>query len=324
MESLDFIPLHNSLKGVTAAELMKMDIPEPKWAVPEILPEGCIILAGRPKKGKSMLALNIGLQIASGEKVLGAIDVQRGTVIYFALEDTYKRLQKRIKTMLQGKDAPDKLVLHRQISNMYESGLALLEEEIKKYDDLRLVIIDTLKKFNLGKKRRSKILYDEDYNDISQIKALADKHNVCILLIHHVRKQESDEGDIMDTISGTFGLTGGADGSIVLKRSDHRSAVLYVIGRDVLEAQHILEYDPDSMSWEMAGEAKDKKSTQMKQKVYDTIKNSSSPLSPSDIAKFTGYDAQYVKNVLPKLIDEGGIVKVDRGQYAYIENKSLP
>ncbi|MGH3326786.1 MAG: AAA family ATPase, partial [Streptomycetales bacterium] len=39
----------------TADELMAMEFPEPRWAVPGILAEGVNLLAGPPKVGKSWL-----------------------------------------------------------------------------------------------------------------------------------------------------------------------------------------------------------------------------------------------------------------------------
>ena len=39
-----------------AFDLMNMNFPEPKWAVPGLLTEGLNILAGKPKHGKSILA----------------------------------------------------------------------------------------------------------------------------------------------------------------------------------------------------------------------------------------------------------------------------
>ena len=59
------------LNDFNAAELVQMEIPEPKWAVSEIIPEGLTILAGKPKRGKSMMALNLAISITNGGLALG-------------------------------------------------------------------------------------------------------------------------------------------------------------------------------------------------------------------------------------------------------------
>ena len=44
-------------------------------AIPNIMPEGLNILAGKPKMGKSIMALNICIEVARGGKALNEIDV---------------------------------------------------------------------------------------------------------------------------------------------------------------------------------------------------------------------------------------------------------
>lgn len=133
--------------GITASELMRKDFPEPRWAIQGILPEGLTILAGKPKKGKSIFALNISLSITRGGLALGKIPVERGAVIYLALEDTERRLQGRIKQMSFGEQAPDNLHLFTKWPRMDASGLEFLETKIAEIPNVRLVIIDTLQRF---------------------------------------------------------------------------------------------------------------------------------------------------------------------------------
>ena len=56
---------------LTAADLMAAELPEVRWIVPAILPEGVTILGGKPKMGKSWLALGLGVSVASGGVALG-------------------------------------------------------------------------------------------------------------------------------------------------------------------------------------------------------------------------------------------------------------
>ncbi|OLT22936.1 hypothetical protein BJF78_32745 [Pseudonocardia sp. CNS-139] len=94
-----------------ALELMSMSFPEPRWAVPGVICEGVTLLAGPPKVGKSWLALGLALDIAAGWAALGSIPVEPGPVLYLALEDTARRLQSRMRTVLAGREAPAGLTL---------------------------------------------------------------------------------------------------------------------------------------------------------------------------------------------------------------------
>src|SRR5450759_1390743 len=199
------------ISGITAAELMEKIFPEPRWAIPGILPEGLNLLAGKPKKGKSIFALNIGLSIALGGLALGKIPVEQGAVMYLALEDTERRLQKRIKQMMPYSEAPAALHLFTKWPRMDAGGLELLEAKISEIPNIRLIIIDTLQKFRNPTKGNAN-LYVEDYETVTKLKDVADRMGVCLLLIHHLRKAESN--DIFDTLSGSLGLTGGTDGNL--------------------------------------------------------------------------------------------------------------
>lgn len=83
------------------ADLQHEQLPEIRWAIDPILPEGVTILGGKPKLGKSWLALTLQVAIAEGGAALGKYPVERGEVLYISLEDNKKRLQKRTNTLLQ-------------------------------------------------------------------------------------------------------------------------------------------------------------------------------------------------------------------------------
>jgi hypothetical protein len=77
---------------------------------------------------------------------LGSVPIDTGSAIYLALEDTFRRLQRRVSPMLNGARPSDKLHLFTEWPRMPE-GLVLLDVEMRKHPDLRLVVIDTYAKF---------------------------------------------------------------------------------------------------------------------------------------------------------------------------------
>src|SRR5918995_4663655 len=133
--------------AVRATELLAIEFPEPRWIVPGIIPEGTTILAGKPKMGKSWLAL-------------GTKRVERGAVLYLALEDNPRRLQSRLKKLLAGGAAPEGLELATEWPRLGDGGLDALEAWLNTHPDARLVVIDTLAKFRTG--QTGKNLYKED------------------------------------------------------------------------------------------------------------------------------------------------------------------
>lgn len=308
------------LRGIAASTLMEMSFPEARWAIPGILPEGINILAGKPKKGKSIFALNICLDIAIGYKVLNRIHAEKGTVLYFALEDSERRLQDRIGLMMRGEQAPEQLILYNKIEGTEIERLAKLRNEIKNFPNTRLVVIDTLAMFLAGQRSNIQYSYEQDYQKIVQFKEIADKYHISMLLNHHQRKMAAD--DVMDTILGTQGIAAAADGLLVMvDGSGQSNCNLTVKGRDVEEVTFALKFDPEVLRWNLLESITETKSTPLKQKIYDLLKVCGEPLTPKIIAERTSLREQYVKNTLPKLLSEGGIIKVDRGQYVHIHHK---
>lgn len=307
-----------TITGITAAELMHKVFPEPRWAIPGILPEGLNLLAGKPKKGKSIFALNIGLSIALGGLALGKIQVEAGAVLYLALEDTQRRLKKRISQMLPyANNWPDGLHLVTEWPRMGSGGIEKLEAEIPTIENLRLVIIDTLGKFRKQMKGNVN-LYADDTDTIGKIKELADRVGVCILVIHHLRKAEAD--DIFDTMSGSLGLTGAADGNLVLE-SIRGNVTLHITGRDVEATELALELDGKMLAWRLLGERAEVKATSDQQKLYDAIKNAVEPLSPKELASITGISIGCLKNMLAKFLEKGDVQKATYGRYSYKERE---
>jgi phage/plasmid primase-like uncharacterized protein len=303
--------------GITAAELMKKVFPEPKWAVPNILPEGLNVLAGKPKHGKSIMALNVALAISTGGVALSFAGVERGVVIYLALEDTQRRLQARVRQMLYQDRAPGDLFFYTEWPQVGNGGLRALKEEIGNHCNVRLVVIDTWKLFRPASKGAvGKNLYDVDYESVTPIKKLAERKEVSVLMIHHLRKGDAD--DVFDTFSGSLGLTGAADGLLALKRvTGQADAELHITGRDLEAAEYGLRFHPDMLSWQVIGKADEVKSTNSRQILFDTLKKADAPLSPKDIAKLTGLKNHYIRNTLPILIKKGDVIKVERGKYRH-------
>ena len=91
--------------------------------------------------------------------------------------------------------------------------------------------------------------YSSDYEVIGKLKQFADRHGVCILIVHHTRKQPA--GDSFEKISGTTGLSGCADGALIMqkeKRTDGK-ATLEISGRDQPDQRLYLSKDQERLVW---------------------------------------------------------------------------
>jgi RecA-family ATPase len=212
-----------------------------------LLCAGTYLLAGAPKVGKSFLVAQLAYHVSTGLK-LWDYEVHKGTVLYLALEDNYQRLQERMFRMfgIEGTDDLHFAVYAKQIGNGLDEQL---EKFLREHPNTNLVIIDTLQKVReVGGDAYS---YANDYEIVGKFKQFADKHNICLLLVHHTRKQPA--GDKFEMISGTTGLLGCADGAFLLQKENRTdlSATLDIVGRDQADQRLYLTRDQEHLCWNL-------------------------------------------------------------------------
>lgn len=235
------------LHTVTLDELMEQVFQGKAAVVENLLYTGAYILAGAPKIGKSFLVAQIAYHISSGRPLWG-YQVRQGTVLYLALEDDEGRLQRRMYRMF-GVEGANSLYFATN-AKLIGSGLdGQLENFVQEHRDTRLIVIDTLQK--VRETVNDSYSYSSDYDVISKLKQFADKHGVCVLIVHHTRKQPA--GDSFEMISGTTGLLGCADGALLMqkeKRTDGK-ATLDIVGRDQPDQRLYLTKDQEHLVWEL-------------------------------------------------------------------------
>lgn len=213
-----------------------------------LLYPGTYLFVGAPKVGKSFLMAQLAYHVSIGLNLWGYI-VSKGTVLYLALEDTPKRLQGRMFRMF-GENSTNNL--HFTTGGAKQVGLGLVEQLrgfVQNHPDTKLIIIDTLQK--VREAGGDKFSSANDYELVGKLKQFADAHHLCLLLVHHTRKQQAE--DKFDMISGTNGLLGAADGAFLLqkeKRTDNR-AMLDISGRDQQDQRLYLTKDADRLVWQL-------------------------------------------------------------------------
>lgn len=151
----------------TAAALRTMEFPEISYVIPGIIPEGLTILAGRPKIGKSWMALDVAIGAASGGKVLGGIHVTQGDVLYCCLEDNKRRLQRRVTKLLSpfGGEWPERLTLATRWRRLDQGGVEDIEAWCDSVPEPRLVMLDTLAGVR-PTRGNAETLYESDYIEL--------------------------------------------------------------------------------------------------------------------------------------------------------------
>jgi hypothetical protein len=296
---------------ITARALQAKQFKPVRIILPEVIPEGVTILAGKPKVGKSWLALDVCVAVAGHRLVLGDKRPVEGDALYLALEDNQRRLQKRIDKVMQHMPAPERLDVHTEWKRVDQGGLEDIEAWLKSKADPRLIWIDTLAKIRPLTTGRNEQAYAADYRAIEGLQRLAGQYQVGIVLNHHLRKAASED-DAFDDVSGTLGLTGAADTCIVMKR--HSGMVkIYVRGRDIEESEFALKFNRDECRWRLMGAAEDVFRSQQRQAVIAALKDANRPLSVSELMAATDQtDRNAMRQLLYKMRNAGEVEMAGR------------
>lgn len=206
---------------ITADTLMAEEEEKMNWIFQDYLPVGgAVLLAAKPKTGKTTLVYHLLAALAQGHRFLER-DTIPTAVLILAVEEHRRDVKNRLRSLgVLGLEN-----IHLQFGRFDRPNLASVKEYIFQ-NQIGLVVIDTLAAY-----------WDvKDESDPSQVTAevmplveLARETNACVLLIHHCRKAEGKDGD---EIRGSGALFACVDIGLVCKGSTvptHR--VLTAMGR---------------------------------------------------------------------------------------------
>ena len=250
------------LPTVSMNDLYEQVYPGRPPVIDGLLYAGTYLFVGAPKVGKSFLMAQLAYHVSMGFSLWG-YEVRQGTVLYLALEDDHRRLQERLYRMF-GVESTGNLffaICARQLGGGLEEQLKGFVQE---HPDTRLIIIDTLQK--VREEDGGKYSYANDYEVITKLKRFADVSGVCLLVVHHTRKQQAD--DKFDMISGTNGLLGAADGAFLLQkeRRTDNTATLDISGRDQQDQRLYLKRNEERLVWEL-----ERRETELRQEPPDPV-----------------------------------------------------
>ena len=256
-EPIDIIELEDEVKiasvgktpkSISAYDLLGMELEMPYTVVENMICQGLTILSGDPKVGKSWLCLDLCNSICNEEQFLG-FNTNKCDCSYFALEDSENRLQSRLKEITERKDTLKNFHLQISCSPLDEGLLEELENHLKEFPNVKLIIIDTLQKVRETKSNGNNA-YSQDYSEMTKIKSFADEHKICIVLIHHLKKGQED--DVFNKVNGSNGIIGAADTIIVLSKIKGKKEVLFSIeGRDVEYNEKLLIFNKETLKWKV-------------------------------------------------------------------------
>ena len=252
------------------------NIKKPKYLIQGVLTEGaCGFIAGEPKCYKSWVALDMALSVSTGAPFLGMFKIQNpGPVLYIQEEDPAPTLKNRSAKIWVGK-ATDKfeLVNEEDSAGLYwlppdreqvfdpdvnayiqqgftissDAWMIWLDEVLAAGMDgepYRLIIIDTLM-MTAGDvdENRSQEMTNRVFKPL---KVLSRKHNVALLVVHHMGK--ADKSRPGQRLLGSVANHAWGEDSIYLSRSGLKDIRIDLESKTVPAATYRMN-EVDNLGW---------------------------------------------------------------------------
>lgn len=190
-------------------------LPEPEWTIEGILPAGSLaVLYGQPGDGKSFLALDMGLAVASRPTWHGRT-LKGGPILYVAAGEGASGLRSRVDAwsrVYNAEEMPGAYFMTSPILLQDQRHVDVFCQTLKHKipEKLELVILDTLARCMTGADENST---REMGQAIAGVDHIRNHTGATVLLSHHAQKSGDRE-------RGSSALFGAADTVWQLKNDD--------------------------------------------------------------------------------------------------------
>jgi hypothetical protein len=297
----------------TAKELETKEIEPLKWTIPDVLPQGLVILAGAPKMGKSLLIQQISYAVALGGLAMGKFPTIQGPALHLALEDSEARFKQRMelqKGLIHEGNAPEDLAYATEWS-FYPNAIADIRAWCDQTPNAKIVVVDTLAKlFQENGKESRQSVYHSEYQTMTEFHKIARDYGISVVLIHHQRK--ADATDPMMKVSGSAGITGAADLVWNFERKSRlaMAAKVQSMGKDMPDVVYRLNYDKEHLSWICQDFGTEDNNSVVRKLLVDYFnKIGDQEVSAAEVSDAIGKHRQHVSSMLKTLEVDGFLVR---------------
>lgn len=305
-----------------------MDPPKPKEP---LIHEGILdkgdgfILGGVSGAGKSWMAFDLGVAIATGTKWLDRFDTVQAPILYVDEEAGISSSYERLQMICRGRGVdierdrpPFYIASMRGIKLDSPKGMAVIARALARYKP-GLVIFDALVRFHDGDENSTKDMA----KFFDRAKSLKETYETAFMFLHHVRKPGKDDvWDSADMLRGSSDVRGWPDSAMVIapnethdgvfvahvKSRNHRQLENFEVGRVVDDGIARLAY-----RGEIVKEPQDTESR--RQAIVDVIAKLSGKVvvNTEVIAARTKLSEHTVKEHLKVLEADGRVVHFGAG-----------
>ena len=218
------------------------------WLVPDLLTcNELYCVAAPPRRGKSLLTLALAKAVATGGKFLDR-PCQKGNVVYVCKEDPDDKIKERVIAQQWEREGTDRVLFNNDFTL---DDLPELIEYVKEAHP-SLIIFDTLSRIQTNNGRENSA---EIADVLAPLQDLAQRENVCIVVVHHTRKDSHTSPnvlDIFDSVRGSGAIRATCRGMLVLAKNQNGCRLAVENGRTATQDLEVY-LDVTTLTWHLKG-----------------------------------------------------------------------
>ena len=284
---------------------------ERRWLVEQLWGEQAVgIIGGEPKCGKSFLALDLAVAVATGTPCLRRFPAVSGRVLLFAAEDAAHIVRERLNGIARaaGTSLDD---LNIDVIDVPAVRLDLADDRQRLFETVRrvrprLLVLDPLVRLH----RIDENAAGEVAPLLACLRDLQRNFETAVVLVHHARKSAHARGG--QALRGSSELHAWGDSNLYLRRKKHRI---------LLTVEHRASKSPDEIALELretpilslqiVEAASEAPATSPRQRIENLLADT--PLSQRQIRDAAHMRASTVSSVLRELVSEGRVAHTPDG-----------
>jgi hypothetical protein len=298
----------------SGADLFHQTFEPVEFVVSGVVPPGLTLFAAPPKCGKSWLAWNIALAVATGGTALGSVPTRRRHVLYLMLEEGKRLVNARMHKLVADDADLSWLTCAQGWRKLTDDGAEMIEDFCTEHPDA-LVVVDTYESLR-GSIENGRDSYQNDYGALKPLHDKCKDHKWSVLVIHHTNKRGGD--DPFSTVNGSNGISGCVDTvGVMQRRNDSDEVVLHLRGRELDADQHLmLEFNALEGGHRLLGDAVDVGVNRQQQDIVAFLQGADGPATPKEIALACGRENDKALLMqLGRMVASGVLLKNDWGRY---------
>lgn len=300
-------------------DLLDMERKPVIWFAPSFLREGLGLLVGQPNVGKTPIAIQLMIALATGGKWLDTVKCRQSKVLYLGMEYSPQELIPMFDISRMGLSIPRDWLLVKTIEDDFptnaDAALAELEWYLRVMD-VRVICIDVLTAFLPPEKFKQNV-YRGDYSELKPYHRLALKYNATILGIWHGSKRESDPRIMYN---GSTGMWAAAASRITMYQDQEQRVRIASFPRmgDRIDWALTQEKTNTGRRWVVSDAAPEPMMSPAETQVYRCLTahaDKSKPLSTTTIAELTGIQPSSVRTHVARMFSQNILQRVGNGYY---------